>query len=75
MRVEIINGRKLVCGHIYPLSELAVGQQWAQADGTDRVVVIRVIEGEQILYGDHASDRVYEKDWFNFQCRFCKVVE
>jgi hypothetical protein len=37
--------------------------------------VIREIEGEWIRYGEHANDRTYEKDWFNFQCRYCLVVE
>jgi hypothetical protein len=75
MRIEIVNGRKIVCGHIYPLNELKVGQRWAQADGANREVVIREIEGEWIRYGEHANDRTYEKDWFNFQCRYCLVVE
>lgn len=75
MRIEIVNGRKLVCGHIYPLNELKVGQRWAQADGSDRVVEIREIQGEWVQYGEHANDRTLEKDWFNFQCRYCLVVE
>lgn len=75
MRIETVNGRKLVCGHIYPKDELKVGQRWAQADGADRVVVIRSIDGEWVQYGGHAEDRTYEKDWFNFQCRYCLIVE
>ena len=74
MRVENINGRNLMCGYIYPLAELAVGQEWAQADGVDRVVTIREIEGSTIRYGDHASDTLYEKDQFSFQTRYCRVV-
>jgi hypothetical protein len=74
MRVENINGRNLMCGYIYPLAELAVGQEWAQADGVDRVVTIREIEGNTIRYGDHASDTLYEKDQFSFQTRYCRVV-
>lgn len=75
MRTEILNGRKIVCGHIYPLNELKVGQCWAQADGADRVVEIRQIMNEWIHYGEHGSDRTYEKDYFSFQCRYCLVVE
>lgn len=75
MRIETINGRKIVCGHVFPLNELKVGQKWAQADGSDRVVEIREIIGDYVLYGDHGNDRTYEKDCFSFQCRFCKVVE
>ncbi len=74
MRVENINGRNLMCGYIYPLVELAVGQEWAQADGVDRVVTIREIEGNTVRYGDYASDTLYEKDQFAFQTRYCRVV-
>ena len=80
MRIETVNGRKIVCGHIYPKEELAVGQRWAQADGTDRVVVIRELEHTPdgavwVKFGEHGSDRTYEKDWFSFQTRYCRVVE
>jgi hypothetical protein len=75
MRTEILNGRKIVCGHIYPLNELKVGQRWAQADGADRVVEIRTIDGEWVQYGEHATDTTYEKDWFSFQTRYCLIVE
>jgi len=75
MRIETVRGRKIVCGHIYPKDELKVGQRWAQADGADRVVEIRSIDGEWVQYGEHANDRTYEKDWFSFQCRFCLIVE
>jgi hypothetical protein len=75
MRIVEVNGRKVVCEYIYPLAELAVGQQWAQADGSDRVVTIREIEGSVIRYGDHANDTLYEKDNFEFQTRYLRVVD
>lgn len=80
MRIEVEHGRKIVCGHIYPKDELKVGQRWAQADGTNRVVVIRSLETDSggnvwVQYGNHGEDRTYEKDWFNFQCRYCLIVE
>ena len=75
MRTEIVNGRKLVCGHIYPLNELKVGTQWAPADGSDRVVEIRDIDGEWITYGEYGNDCTYEKDHFSFQCRYCLIVK
>ena len=74
MRIENVNGRNLMCGYIYPLAELAVGQEWAQADGTDRVVTICEIEGNTIRYGDDDSDTLYEKDQFEFQARYCRIV-
>jgi hypothetical protein len=75
MRIVEVNGRKVVCEYIYPLVELAVGQQWAQADGSDRVVIIREIEGSVIRYGEHANDTVYEADNFNFQTRYLRIVD
>lgn len=75
MRIVEVNGRKVVCEYIYPLVELAVGQQWAQADGSDRVVTIREIDGSTIRYGDHANDTLYEKDNFEFQTRYLRVVD
>jgi len=71
----VVNGRKLVCGHIYPLNELRVGTRWASADGTNRVVEIRGIDGEWVQYGEYGNDRTHEKDHFSFQCRYCLIVE
>jgi hypothetical protein len=75
MRVVEVNGRNVVVGYIYPLVELAVGQQWAQADGSDRVVTIREIEGSIIRYCEHANDTLYEKENFEFQTRYLRVVD
>lgn len=80
MRVETINGRNLLCAGILPKTELAVGQKWAPADGTDSVVVIRELisyeDGDvNVIYGNHANDSSYEKDSFSFQCRYCLIVE
>jgi hypothetical protein len=78
MRIEVIHGRKLVCGHIFPKDQIHVGEEWAQADGTDRVVTICAINvvGDDVWveYSVPGEDRTNEKDWFNFQCRYCKVV-
>ncbi len=80
MRIETVNGRNLVCGHIYPKNELKVGQHWAQADGADRIVEIRELitysDGDiGVIYGEHGNDRSYEKESFSFQCRYCLIVE
>ena len=75
MRIVEVNGRNVVVGYIYPLIELAVGQQWAQADGSDRVVTIREIEGSTIRYSEHADDTLYEKENFEFQTRYLRVVD
>lgn len=74
MRIVEVNGRHVVCDYIYPLVELAVGQEWAQADGTDRIVTIREIEGRTIRYDDYTSDTLYENENFEFQTRYLRVV-
>ena len=80
MRIEVIHGRRLVCNHMFGKDELKVGQRWAPADGSNREVVIRELEvysdGDvSVHYGEHGNDRTLEKDWFNFQCRYCLVLE
>lgn len=75
MRIETVHGRQIVCEHIYSKEELKVGQRWLQSDGTNRVVAIRAIEEDQILYGDHGNDTTYGTDWFNFQRRFNLILE
>jgi len=75
MRTVRVNGRNVVCEYIYPLAELAVGQQWAQADGSDRVVTIREINGSTIRYSERANDTLYEADNFEFQTRYLRIVD
>ena len=74
MRIETVNGRNLVCGHIFPANELEVGQVWAPADGSDRVVTITKIDGNIIYYNDPRFGD-FDKDAFSFQCRYGKVVD
>lgn len=79
MRIEVVNNRNLLCGIILPKDKLAVGQEWAQADGVDRVVNIRELifyeDGSvDIAYGEHAADRSYQTDSFSFQTRYCLVI-
>ncbi len=73
MRIEIVNGRKLVCGHIFPHNELKVGQRWAPADGVDREVEIVAIDENYVMHKDLNTLEVYRKDAFGFQCRYCKL--
>lgn len=75
MRIEVVNGRKLVCGHIFPANEVKVGQIWAPADGSDREVKIIEVTENWVMHKDLKSLEVYRKDAFGFQCRYCKVVE
>ncbi len=75
MRIEKVNDRNLVCGHIYPHSELAIGQYWAPADGSDRLHVITDINEDYVFHKDVATGTEYRKDAFGFQCRYCLVVD
>jgi hypothetical protein len=74
MRVEIVNGRKLLCGQILKPDQLAVGQTWAPASGSDRTVKIIGINGEWVRYEWEGSTVSHEKDAFSFQCRYCLVL-
>ena len=76
MRVETVNDRYLLCGHILHRVHLQEGQKWAQADGTNRTVTITRIDGDWITY-EWYEDQKYQshvKDWFSFQCRYCLVL-
>ena len=75
MRTGMLNNRRIVLGKIFPLEDLEVGSWWAQADGTDRTVQIRAIDGNCVHYGTYAGDSTYEKDYFSFQTRYCLIVE
>lgn len=77
MRVETINGRHLLCGHILHRVHLKAGQKWAPADGSDRQVTIQSIDGDWITYGWYETDghKSHVKDWFSFQCRYCLVLD
>ena len=72
MRIETVNGRNIMVGYVYPLAELAVGQEWAQADGTDIVFTIKAIDGQDIAYGDDTNN--FTNHWLEFQTRYCRVV-
>jgi len=56
---------------IMPLAEhVQVGQRWVQLNGSGRVVVIRGIEDNLVLYGDHGNDTTYSKQMSYFQNQF-----
>jgi hypothetical protein len=74
MRIEIVNGRNLVCGHIFPANEVQVGQRWAPADGSDCEVEIVGVDEFRVHHRDTETGEEYTKDAFGFQCRYCKIV-
>ena len=77
MRIEVVNGRKLVCGHIYPTNEIKPGQTWAAADGANRTVTVTKVDNDWVEYEWQEKENTvsHEKLAFAFQCRYCLVVE
>jgi hypothetical protein len=74
MRIEVVNGRKLVCEHIFPASEVKIGQIWTPADGADREGVITAVDEHDVYYTDSKFGD-FHNDAFGFQCRYCNVVD
>lgn len=71
MRIETHKGHNIVCGHIFSIGELAVGQKWMSSEGN--VVTISDIRGDLVYYvwGNDS----HCKDSFSFQCRYCLILE
>ena len=70
MRIERHHGNNIVCGHIYPISEIEVGSQWQDSSGG--VVTIHKIVDDWIVYSRYEQPK-HEKDSFSFQCRYCLI--
>lgn len=71
MRIETHKGHNIVCGHIFPVGELTVGQKWMSSAGN--VVTIYDIRDDLVYYvWENGSHR---KDSFSFQCRYCLILE
>lgn len=77
MRVELVNGRKLITCKILRPDEIKEGQIWAPADGSNREV--RVIncfdDWVQYEWHDDGVRKSHIKDAFSFQCRYCLVQQ
>lgn len=75
MKTCVLNGNRVVVGHIYPFEQLRTGTWWAQADGADRTVQIRALKDNNVQYGTYAGDSTYEANYFDFQTRYCLIIE
>lgn len=73
MRVELVNGRFLLCGHILHNDQVNVGQVWAPASGGNSTVTIIEKDKNWITY-EGAIQAKNTKDVFSFQCRYCLVL-
>ena len=78
MKINNINGRRLVCQHMFIDDQIKPGQTWAPADGSDyTVTIISVIDGWVVYQYDKSDGAIstHEKDTFSFQVRYCLVVD
>ena len=71
MRIENHHGNNIVCGHIYPVSELKVGQKWQDSVGS--IVEIIEITDDWVIYAQ-CNDSPHTKSSFAFQCRYCLIL-
>ena len=88
MRIEEWNGKKIVCEHIFPASEIKVGSVWTSGSlGGYTVTVEKVVARNWFYQGkmktsydvyyreNDGEKRLLDKDSFVFQCRYCLVLE
>lgn len=77
MRVELVHGRRLLCGHILADDQVKPAQIWAAADGGDRTVRITAVAHDWVTYtwGEHGEPKYHDKSIFAFQCRYCLVLD
>ena len=88
MRIEDWKGKKIVCGHIFPASDIKPGSVWASASlGGYTVTVEKVVARSWVFQGkvrtsydvyyreNDGQKRLLDKDHFSFQCRYCLVLE
>ncbi|MCK9369266.1 hypothetical protein M0R04_04945 [Candidatus Dojkabacteria bacterium] len=86
-RIEEHFGRKIVCGKMFNYHEIIIGSKWQSSSGS----IVEVIDvkkfiwlfqdKEQIEYvvfykwQEDGKEKKHDKDSFNFQCRYCLIVE
>ena len=75
MRVEKHNGKNIVCGHIFPASEIKINQLWQGSSGA--TVTISDIKDDWIKYVwlENGKYMEHEKTSFAFQSRYCLVID
>ena len=75
MRDEEHFGRKIVCGHMFPVSGIVPGQKWQSSSGN--IVTVQAVKGDWVEYAWTTGEghMEHEKDSFSFQCRYCLIVE
>jgi len=87
MVIEEHYGNKIVCQHIFPGTEIKIGSRWQGSSGSV-VEVVDIKRWDWTFQGKTQLDydvyykwleggieKVNYKDSFNFQCRYCLIVE
>lgn len=74
MRIEKHHGRWIVCGYVFPKEFIKKGQIWQGSSGST-VEVLEVDDGGEVYYSQSSGSPDHSKDYFSFQCRYCKVVD
>lgn len=76
MDIEEQYGNKIVCRHIFPVSEMKVGSKWQSSSGAI-VTIESICDLGWVTYSWYVGDtkKVNEKESFAFQCRYCLIVE
>ena len=78
MRVEVVNGRNLLCGYIVPRDKVQPGQTWAAASGSDHTVTVENVDREWVDYSWIEADgakKTHTKLIGAFQCRYCLALD
>lgn len=73
MHIKEIFGKKIVCNHIFAVSEITAGSSWLSAGG-----VIAVIEdtsrGYICYHTDNEPHKIVEAESLIFQSKYSKIL-
>lgn len=79
MRIVPVKDYRIVTNHTFPKEELAVGQRWVTADGSELFYTIEalLLESEYVRFSFQFGDQrmTGEQDYFTFQANKRLVVE
>lgn len=70
--------------NMFKAHEIKVGSRWAQADGSKCYVTVEGINqygsldpSYEVVYSceENGEKKIYTKDIFSFQCRYCLILD
>ena len=78
MKIKVLNGYRVMTGHTF-IQEPERGSSWVPADGSQGVYKIIKVEdrtkGNYLIHYIDPDGNDYQRMFWDFQVRFCKVVE